>query len=81
MAAMDAWVDHLMRWASKISPKKMLDLLQGEFPRKDCQGAVCRWFFMADSDDKMVLQYELTFGGTDWWTPFVDKLIVSRLAS
>ena len=36
---------------------------------------------MADCDDKMVLQYELSFGGTDWWTPFVDKLIVPRLAS
>ena len=35
MAAMDTRVDHLMRWASKISPQKMLDLLQGEFPRKD----------------------------------------------
>ena len=34
MAPTDAWVDHLMRWASKISPQKMLDLLQGEFPRK-----------------------------------------------
>ena len=29
----------------------------------------------------MVLQYELALGGTDWWTPFVDKLIVPRLAS
>ena len=59
----------------------MLDLLQGEFPRKDLQGALCRWFFTTDCDDKMLLQYELTFGGTDWWTPFIDKLIVPRLAS
>ena len=34
MAATDARVDDLMRWASEISPQKMLDLLQGEFPRK-----------------------------------------------
>ena len=33
MAAMHVRVDHLMRWASEISPQKMLDLLQGEFPR------------------------------------------------
>ena len=59
----------------------MLDLLQGEFPRKDCQGALCRWFFIVDCDDKMVLQYELAFGGTDWWMPFVNKLVVPRLAS
>jgi len=36
---------------------------------------------MIDCDNKMVLQYELAFGGTDWWTPFVDKLVVPRLAS
>jgi hypothetical protein len=36
---------------------------------------------MIDCDDKMVLQYELAFGGTDWWTPFVDKLVVPHLAS
>ena len=36
---------------------------------------------MIDCDDKKVLQYELTFGGTDWWTPFVDKLVVPRLVS
>ena len=36
---------------------------------------------MVDCDDKMVLQYELAFGGTDWWTPFVNKLVVPRLAS
>ena len=36
---------------------------------------------MADCDDKMVLQYELTFGGTNWWMPLIDKLIVPRLAS
>ena len=65
MEAVDARVDHLMRWASEISPQKMHDLLQGEFPRKDWQDALCRWFFTADCDDKMVLQYELTFGGTD----------------
>jgi hypothetical protein len=59
----------------------MLDLLQGEFLGKDWQGALCRWFFMANCDDKMVLQYELTFGGTDWWTPFIDNLVVLRLAS
>ena len=59
----------------------MLDLLQGEFPRKDWHGALCRWFFTVDCDDKMVLHYELAFGGTNWWTPFIDKLIVSRLAS
>ena len=29
----------------------------------------------------MVLQYELTFSGTDWWTTFIDKLIVPHLAS
>ena len=28
----------------------------------------------------MVLQYELAFRGTDWWTPFVNKLIVPHLA-
>ena len=55
MAATDARVDDLMRWASEISPQKMLDLLQGEFPGKDLQGALCRWFFTADCDDKMVL--------------------------
>ena len=27
MAATDAWVDHLSRWASEILPQKMLDLL------------------------------------------------------
>ena len=54
MATTDTWVDHLMRWASKISPQKMLDLLQGEFPRKYWQGALCR-FFTVDCDDKMVL--------------------------
>ena len=27
MAATDAWVDHLLRWVSEISPQKMLDLL------------------------------------------------------
>ena len=42
---------------------------------------MCRWFSTADCDDKIVLQYELTFGGTNWWTPFVDKLIVPRLVS
>ena len=36
---------------------------------------------MVDCDDKMVLQYELAFGGTNWWTPFLDKLVVPRLAS
>ena len=36
---------------------------------------------MVDCDVKMVLQYELTFGGTDWWPPFVDKLVVPRLVS
>ena len=36
---------------------------------------------MVDCDDKMVLQYELAFGGIDWWTPFVDKLVVPCLAS
>jgi hypothetical protein len=35
MVAVDARVNHLMRWAFEISPPKMLDLLQGEFPRKD----------------------------------------------
>ena len=55
MAATDTRVDYLMRWASKILPQKMLDLLQGEFPRKDWQGALCRWFFTVDCDDKMVL--------------------------
>jgi hypothetical protein len=29
----------------------------------------------------MVLQYELAFSGTDWWMPFIDKLVVPRLAS
>ena len=29
----------------------------------------------------MVLQYELIFCGTNWWTPFIDKLVVPRLAS
>ena len=29
----------------------------------------------------MVLQYELTFSGTDWWTPFVDKLVLPCLVS
>ena len=29
----------------------------------------------------MVLQYELDFGWSDWRTPFVNKLIVLRLAS
>ena len=81
MAATDARVDHLMWWVYEISPQKMLNLLQGEFPRKDWQGALCRWFFMADCDDKMVLQYELAFDGTNWWTPFIDKLVVPRLAS
>ena len=65
MGATDARVDHLMRWESKILPQKMLDILWGEFPKKDWQGVLCRWFFTADCDDKMVLQYELTFGGTD----------------
>ena len=36
---------------------------------------------MADCDDKMMLQYELAFGGTDWWTPFIDKLVVPHFAS
>ena len=27
MAAIGAWVDHLMRWAFEISPQKMVDLL------------------------------------------------------
>ena len=36
---------------------------------------------MVDCDDKMVLHYELAFGGTDWWTPFIDKLIIPRLVS
>ena len=36
---------------------------------------------MVDCDNKMVLQYELIFGGTNWWTPFIDKLVVPRLAS
>jgi hypothetical protein len=81
MATTDMWVDHLMRWASKVSPQNMLDLLAGEFPTYNWQGALCRWFFMIDCDDKMVLQYELAFGGTDWWTPFVDKLVVPHLAS
>ena len=40
-----------------------------------------RWFFTPDYDDKMVLQYELAFGGTNGWTPFIDKLIVPHLAS
>ena len=70
-----------MWWVYEISPQKMLNLLQGEFPRKDWQGSLCRWFFMVDCDDKMVLQYELAFGGTDWWTPFIDKLVVPCLAS
>ena len=65
----------------QISPQKILDLLQGEFLGKDWQDALCRWFFTADCDDKMVLQYELAFGGTKWWTPFIDKLIVPRLVS
>ena len=36
---------------------------------------------MVDCDDKIVLQYELAFGGTNWSTPFVDKLVVLRLVS
>ena len=36
---------------------------------------------MANCDDKMVLRYELAFGGTDWWMPFVNKLVVPRLVS
>ena len=36
---------------------------------------------MAGCDDKMVLQYDLSFGGTNWLTPFIDKLVVPRLAS
>ena len=36
---------------------------------------------MVDCDDKMVLKYELAFDGIDLWTPFVDKLVVPRLAS
>ena len=59
----------------------MLDLLQCEFPGKDQRGALCRWFFTVDSDNKMALQNELAFDGTNWWTPFIDKLIVPRLAS
>ena len=35
---------------------------------------------MIDYNDKMVLQYELAFNGTDWWTPFIDKLVVPCLA-
>jgi hypothetical protein len=31
MAAIDTRVDDLMRWASEMSPKKMLDLLKSEF--------------------------------------------------
>ena len=27
MASTNVWVDHMMRWASEISPQKMLDLL------------------------------------------------------
>jgi hypothetical protein len=75
MAATDVQINHLMRWATQILPQKMLNLLQGEFPRRDWQGALCKWFFIADCDDKMVLLYELAFGGTNWWTPFIDKLI------
>jgi hypothetical protein len=81
MVATDARVNHLMRWASEMSPRKMLDLLKGEFPRYDWQGALCKWFFTANCDDKMVLQYELAFGGTDWLSPFVDQLVVPCLAS
>ena len=29
----------------------------------------------------MVLQYELTFSGIDWWTQFDDKLVVPCLVS
>ena len=29
----------------------------------------------------MVLQYELAFDGTNWWMPFIDRLVVPRLAS
>ena len=29
----------------------------------------------------MVLQYELTLDGTDWWMPFVDQLVVPCLVS
>ena len=36
---------------------------------------------MEDCEDKIVLQYELTFGGTDWWMPFIDKLVVPCLVS
>jgi hypothetical protein len=55
MAATDARVDDLMRWASEMSPKKMLDLLKSEFLGYDWQGALYRWFFTANCDDKMVL--------------------------
>ena len=39
------------------------------------------WLFMVDCDDKMVLQYQLAFSGTDWWMTFVNKLVVPLLAS
>ena len=72
---------HREEWQLEISPQKMLEFLHCKFPRKDSQGALSRWFFMIDCDDKMVLQYELTFDGTNWWMPFDNKLIVPRLAS
>ena len=42
---------------------------------------MCRWLFLDDCDNNMVLSYEHTFGPLDYWKEFVDKLIVPYLAS
>jgi hypothetical protein len=40
-----------------------------------------RWLFSDDCDNKRVLSYEHMFSPLDWWKEFVDKLIVSYLAT
>ena len=73
-------LDGLMRWGTELSPDTMVHLLQ-ESCVNNWHGALCRWPFLDDCNNNMVLSYEHTFGLLDWWKEFIDKLIVPYLAS
>ncbi|XP_066341828.1 septin and tuftelin-interacting protein 1 homolog 1-like [Miscanthus floridulus] len=44
MAAMDAWVDHLMRWKPVVSPESMTKKVLKRFMEK-WTNKICRWMF------------------------------------
>ena len=63
-------LDGLMRWGTELSLDTMVHLLQESYIN-NWHGALCRWLFLDNYDNNMVLCYEHTFGLLDWWKEFV----------